>query len=160
MAKDLNKVMLIGRLGTDPELRYTQQGVPITTFRMAIGRQWRDGEGNTRDETEWFTIVSWNRLAEICNDHLHKGARVYIEGRLQNRSWDDQQTGEKRFRTEIIASDMIILESRQGGRGEPSDDVGHERNQYGGARSAGGPRGGSRSMPDDQGGFSDEDIPF
>jgi len=159
MAKDLNKVMLIGRLGTEPELRYTQQGVPITTFRMAISRQWRDGEGNSRDETEWFTVVAWNRLAEICNEHLNKGARVYIEGRLQNRSWDDQQTGEKRFRTEIIANDMIILEGRQGGRPE-LDDFSQDRGTYGGARSAGGPRGGNRSISDDQGGFSDDDIPF
>jgi len=160
MAKDLNKVMLIGRLGTEPELRYTQQGVPITTFRMAISRQWRDSEGNPRDETEWFTVVSWNRLAEICNDHLHKGARVYIEGRMQNRTWDDPQTGEKRYKTEIVASDMIILDSRQGGRPEVIDDVSSDRGSYGGARSAGGPRGGSRSIADEHGGFSDEDIPF
>lgn len=160
MAKDLNKVMLIGRLGTDPDLRYTQQGVPITTFRMAISRQWRDGDGNSREETDWFTVVAWNRLAEICNEHLQKGARVYIEGRMQNRSWEDQQTGEKRFRTEIIANDMIILESRQSGRAELSDDFGQDRGTYGGARSAGGPRGGSRSIIDDQGGFSDDDIPF
>ncbi|HEY0602521.1 MAG TPA: single-stranded DNA-binding protein [Herpetosiphonaceae bacterium] len=160
MAKDLNKVMLIGRLGTEPELRYTQQGVPITTFRMAISRQWRDSEGNQRDETEWFTVVSWNRLAEICSEFLQKGARVYIEGRLQNRSWDDAQSGEKRYRTEIVANDMIILESRPGSRPEPGDDFGSDRGQYGGARSAGGPRGGSRSTYEDHGGFSDEDIPF
>jgi single-strand DNA-binding protein len=160
MAKDLNKVMLIGRLGTEPELRYTQQGVPITTFRMAISRQWRDGEGNSREETEWFTVVAWNRLAEICNEHLQKGARVYVEGRLQNRSWEDQQTGEKRFRTEIIANDMIILEGRQTGRAEPSDDFGQDRGTYGGARSSGGSRGGNRSIIDDHGGFSDDDIPF
>jgi single-strand DNA-binding protein len=158
MAKDLNKVMMIGRLGTEPELRYTQQGVPITKFRMAVSRQWRDGEGNSRDETEWFTVISWNRLAEICSQYLQKGARVYIEGRLQNRSWDDAQTGEKRYQTEIVASDMIILESRQGGRAEPDEDAGDR--PYGGARSAGGPRGGSRSLPDDPGGFSDDDIPF
>ena len=152
--------MLIGRLGTEPELRYTQQGIPITTFRMAISRQWRDSEGNQRDETEWFTVVSWNRLAEICSEYLQKGARVYIEGRLQNRSWDDAQSGEKRFRTEIVASDMIILEHRAGSRPEPLDDYGSERGSFGGGRSAGGPRGGSRSLPDEHGGFSDEDIPF
>lgn len=163
MAKDLNKVMLIGRLGTEPELRYTQQGVPITTFRMAISRQWRDSDGNQRDETEWFTVVSWNRLAEICSEFLQKGARVYIEGRLQNRSWDDPQSGEKRYRTEIVASDMIILENRQGGRPDAADDFGGERGFVpgpSGGRSAGGPRGGSRSSFDEHGGFSDEDIPF
>lgn len=159
MAKDLNKVMLIGRLGTEPELRYTQQGVPITTFRMAISRQWRDSEGNQRDETEWFTIVSWNRLAEICSEFLQKGARVYIEGRLQNRSWDDTQSGEKRYRTEIVANDMIILEGRQGARAELGEDTG-ERGFGNSGRSAGGPRGGSRRTYDEHGGFSDDDIPF
>ncbi len=117
MPKDLNKVMLIGRLGTDPELRYTQQGAPITTFRLAVGRQWRDSDGQHHDETDWFTVVAWNRLAEICSEHLGKGARVYIEGRMQNRSWDDAQSGEKRYRTEVVASDMIMLDGR-GERGE------------------------------------------
>ncbi len=114
MAKDLNKVMLIGRLGTEPELRFTPQRTPITTFRLAVSRQWRDSEGNLRDETDWFTVVAWSRLAEICSQYLHKAARVYIEGRLQNHSWDDPHTGEKRQRTEIVASDMIILDGRQG----------------------------------------------
>ncbi len=154
MAKDLNKVMLIGRLGTEPELRYTQQGVPITTFRMAIGRQWRDSEGSQHDETEWFTIVAWNRLAEICSEYLHKGARVYIEGRLQNRSWDDSQTGDKRYRTEIVASDMIMLETRQG------DDTGSERSQPGGSRAGGSVASGNRQMHENYSDFSDKDIPF
>lgn len=160
MAKDLNKVMLIGRLGTEPELRYTQQGVSITTFRMAIGRQWRDSEGNQHDETEWFTVVAWNRLAEICSEYLHKGARVYIEGRLQNRSWDDPQTGDKRYRTEIIASDMIMLEGRHGDRHDLGEAVGNERPQHGGARAPGSGYAGSRQTPDNYDDFSDEDIPF
>lgn len=144
MAKDLNKVMLIGRLGTEPELRYTQQGVPITRFRMAISRQWRDGDGHLRDETDWFTVISWKRLAEICSERLQKGARVYVEGRLQNRSWDDPQSGEKRSQIEIVASDMIILDYRQNARGDA--DAGLR------------PRGGSLSDEADE--FSDEDIPF
>ncbi|WP_025745863.1 single-stranded DNA-binding protein [Kallotenue papyrolyticum] len=144
MAKDLNKVMLIGRLGTEPELRYTQQGVPITRFRMAISRQWRDGDGNLRDETDWFTVISWNRLAEICSQRLQKGARVYVEGRLQNRSWDDPQSGEKRSQTEIVASDMIILDYRQNARSDMDASLP--------------PRG--RSLPDETDEFSDEDIPF
>jgi single-strand DNA-binding protein len=160
MAKDLNKVMLIGRLGTEPELRYTQQGVSITTFRMAIGRQWRDSEGNQRDETEWFTIVAWNRLAEICSEYLHKGVRVYIEGRLQNRSWDDPQTGDKRYRTEIVASDMIMLEGRQNDRHNTGEDAGSERSQYGGAHALGSGYGGSRQTSDAYDDFSDADIPF
>jgi single-strand DNA-binding protein len=149
MAKDLNKVMLIGRLGTEPELRYTQQGAPITTFRLAIGRQWRDSDGQQRDETDWFTVVAWNRLAEICGEHLSKGARVYIEGRMQNRSWDDAQTGEKRYRTEVIASDMIMLD----GRGERLDSG---EQPYADGRSSRMPRR-RLDLHDD---FGDDDIPL
>lgn len=150
MAKDLNKVMLIGRLGTDPELRYTPQGTPITTFRMAVSRQWRDGDGNPHDETDWFTVVAWNRLAEICGQYLHKASRVYIEGRLQNRSWDDQQSGEKRYRTEIVASDMIVLDGRQ----RDEDERGSGRAP--GHTSARGPgRTGDATI-----GFGEDDIPF
>lgn len=117
MAKDLNKVMIIGRLGTDPEMRYTPSGNPVTTFRVASSRQWKDSSGDSREETEWFSIVTWNKLAEICNQHLGKGARVYLEGRLQTRSWEDHQNGQMRYKTEVIASDMIILESRGGREG-------------------------------------------
>ena len=111
MAKDLNKVMIIGRLGKDPEMRYTANGNPVTTFSVAAGRQWRDASGEIREETEWFNVVTWNKLAEICNEHLRKASRVYIEGRLQTRQWQDQD-GQMRFRTEVIASDMIMLDSR------------------------------------------------
>src|SRR5919199_2743359 len=120
MAKDLNKVMVIGRLGKDPEMRYTAGGSPVTTFSVAAGRQWKDGAGETREETQWFNVVTWNKLAEICNEHLHKGSRVYIEGRLQTRQWQDQD-GQTRYRTEVIASDMIMLDGR-GARDSLQDD--------------------------------------
>jgi single-strand DNA-binding protein len=112
MAKDLNKVMIIGRLGTDPEMRYTSSGNPVTTFRVASCRQWKDSSGDLREETEWFSIVTWNKLAEICNQHLNKNSRVYLEGRLQTRSWEDQLSGQTRYKTEVVANDMIILENR------------------------------------------------
>ena len=150
MAKDLNKVMLIGRLGTDPDLRYTPQGTPITTFRMAVSRQWRDSDGHAHDETDWFTVVAWNRLAEICGQYLRKASRVYIEGRLQNRSWEDQQSGEKKLRTEVVASDMIVLD----GRVREDDERSGSRPQ---ARDL--PRGPARP-PDEAFGFGEEDIPF
>jgi single-strand DNA-binding protein len=150
VAKDLNKVMLIGRLGTEPELRYTSQGTPITTFRMAVSRNWRDSDGNAHDETDWFTIVAWNRLAEICGQYLHKSSRVYIEGRLQNRSWDDPQSKEKRYRTEIVASDMILLDGR------PRED---DERSPGRAPGRDGPRTAGH-IPDDTIGFGEEDIPF
>jgi len=150
VAKDLNKVMLIGRLGTEPELRYTPQGAPIATFRVAVSRQWRDGEGGFHDDTDWFTVVAWNRLAEICGQYLHKASRVYIEGRLQNRSWDDQQTGEKRYRTEVVASEMILLDARL----REDDERSANRPP---ARDSGPAQG--RSF-DEAIGFGEEDIPI
>lgn len=121
MAKDLNKVQLTGRLGRDPEIRYTPQGNAVTQFTVASNRTWRTADGQTHDDTEWFNVVAWNKLAEICQQYLRKGSRVYIEGRLQTRSWDDQETGQKRYKTEVIASDMIMLDSRNSNNGEYSD---------------------------------------
>jgi single-strand DNA-binding protein len=111
MAKDLNKVLIIGRLGKDPEMRYTAGGSPVTTFSVAAGRQWKDGTGELHEETEWFSVVTWNKLAEICHEHLHKASRVYIEGRLQTRHWQDHD-GIAHYRTEVVASDMIMLDAR------------------------------------------------
>jgi single-strand DNA-binding protein len=113
MSRDLNKVMVIGRLGKDPETRYTPQGSAMTRFSVASSRRWRTAEGEDREDTEWFNIVAWDKLAETCAQYLQKGARVYIEGRLQTRSWDDQQTGQKRYMTEVVANDMIMLDSRR-----------------------------------------------
>ncbi len=115
MAKDLNKVQLTGHLGADPEMRYTAQGSAVTTFRVASNRTWRDKDGNAHEETEWFRIVAWDKLGEICNQYLTKGTRVYIEGRLQTRKWTDRD-GQDRYTTEVIAQDMIIL-SPKGERG-------------------------------------------
>src|ERR671938_397076 len=112
MAKDLNKVQVIGYLGVDPELRYTQQGTAMTTFRVAASRTWTDAAGARQEETEWFRVVAWEKLGEICNQYLQKGARVYVEGRLQTRKWQDQN-GQDRYTTEVIANDMIILSSKQ-----------------------------------------------
>lgn len=126
MAKDLNKVMVIGRLGTEPEMRYTASGNPVVTFRVAASRQWKDSSGDLREETEWFSVVTWNKLAEICHQHLRKHARVYLEGRLQTRSWEDQQTGQTRYKTEVVASDMILLESRAPREGSAPPAASHD----------------------------------
>ena len=120
MAKDLNLVQVIGRLGKDPEIRYTPQGLPIAKFSVASGRRWRTTEGDIREATEWFNVVAMDRLAETCGQDLHKGSRVYIEGRLQTRSWDDQATGQKRYMTEVMVTDLILLEWR---RDEPVGDA-------------------------------------
>jgi single-strand DNA-binding protein len=113
--KSLNKVTLIGNLGRDPELRYTNSGIPVATFSIATNEQWKDSDGNTQEKTEWHNIVTWQKLAEICAEYLKKGSKVYIEGRLQTRSWDDKNTGQKRTTTEIVANDMIMLDSRSSG---------------------------------------------
>ncbi|MBK9943726.1 MAG: single-stranded DNA-binding protein [Kouleothrix sp.] len=113
MGKDLNKVMLTGHLGADPEMRYTPQGSAVTTFRVASGRSWKSSDGSAHEETEWFRIVAWDKLGEICNQYLTKGTRVYVEGRLRTNKWQDKETGQDRYSTEVIASDMIILSSRQ-----------------------------------------------
>ena len=115
MARDLNKVMLIGRLGRDPEMRFTPSGQPVTTFRLATGRSWTTNKGEKKSETEWFNIVAWGGLAEVCNQFLEKGMRVYIEGRLQTRRWEDS-SGNKKSKAEVVANEMIMLSprSRQG----------------------------------------------
>jgi single-strand DNA-binding protein len=112
MAGSLNKVLLIGNVGRDPEMRYLQSGEPVTTFSVATNRRWTGGDGQPREETEWHNVVAWRKLAEQCNEYLNKGRKVYIEGRLQTRSWDDQASGQKRFRTEVVADRMIMLDSR------------------------------------------------
>ncbi|HSN73937.1 MAG TPA: single-stranded DNA-binding protein [Anaerolineae bacterium] len=111
MSRGLNKVLIIGALGSEPEMRYTPGGKPVTSFSVAVSRGWRTSEGERKEATEWFNVVSWGNLAEICNQHLRKGSQVYIEGRLQTRSWDDA-SGTKHFRTELVANEMIILDGR------------------------------------------------
>jgi single-strand DNA-binding protein len=113
MGRGLNKVMLIGNLGRDPEMRYTPSGKPVTSFSLASSRSWVSSDGDRREETEWFNVVAWGNLAEICNQHLARGQQVYIEGRLQTRSWEDSN-GQRHFRTEVVANEMIILGKRVG----------------------------------------------
>jgi single-strand DNA-binding protein len=112
MSRGLNKVMIIGNLGRDPEMRYTPSGRPVTTFSVATSRTWNTSEGEKHVETEWFNVVAWSNLAEICKQYLSKGQQVYIEGRLQTRHWDDQE-GNKHTSVEIVANEMIILGERR-----------------------------------------------
>lgn len=111
MSRGLNKVMVIGNMGRDPEMRYTPSGKPVTSFSLASSRSWVTPNGERREETEWFNVVAWGGLAEICNQKLFKSQQVYVEGRLQTRSWEDDN-GQRHFRTEVVASDMIILGPR------------------------------------------------
>lgn len=116
MAKDLNKVMLTGRLGADPEMRYTPQGSIVTNFVVASNRTWKSSDGASHDSTEWFRVTAWDKLGAMCNDLLSKGTKVYVEGRLQTRKWQDKD-GNDRYTTEVVASELIIL-SRKSDRNE------------------------------------------
>ena len=112
MSRGLNKVMIIGRLGRDPEMRYTPSGKPVTTFSVATHRSWNTSEGERRTETEWFNVVAWGNLAEICKEYLAKNRLVYIDGRLQTRHWDDSE-GNKHTSVEIVTNEMIVLDERR-----------------------------------------------
>ena len=112
--KSVNKVILIGNLGKDPEVKFTPQGTPVAKITIATNERFKDKDGQWQDRTEWHNVVLWQRLAEIAGEYLKKGGKVYIEGRLQTRSWDDKQTGQKKYMTEIVANDLVLL----GGRGE------------------------------------------
>jgi single-strand DNA-binding protein len=151
MAKSVNKVILVGRLGKDPELKYTASGTPFCRFSMATDDVWNDkGSGERQERTEWHNIVAWDRLAEICNQYLTKGKLVYIEGSLQTREWDDQE-GNKRKTTEIRAREMVML---SGGAGEGSG--GGQRR----AVSAEGVGGGAPATSSSTSTITDDDIPF
>jgi len=123
MAKSVNKVILIGNLGKDPELKHTSSGTAVATMTVATNERFKDKTGEWQDRTEWHNVVLWQRLAEIATEYLKKGRSVYVEGRLQTRSWEDKQ-GQKRYTTEIVASDLVLL---GGGRGEEGGSRGPSR---------------------------------
>src|SRR5262249_34152068 len=149
MAKSVNKVILVGRLGKDPELKYTSSGTPFCRFSMATDDSWNDkGTGERQEKTEWHNIVVWDRLAEICNQYLTKGRLVYIEGSLQTREWDDQD-GNKRRTTEVRARDMVML-------GGASEGAGGGQRRAASAEGVGGSVSSSSSAAT----ITDDDIPF
>jgi len=112
MAKTLNRVQLIGRLGADPEVKVTATDLTVASFSLATNRQWKNRDGELQEETDWHNIVAWDRLAQTCGEYLTKGRLVYVEGRLRTRSWE--QNGQKNYRTEVVASDMLILDGKSG----------------------------------------------
>jgi len=126
-SRSVNKVILIGNLGKDPELSYTSSGIAVAKFSMATSEKWKDAEGNSQEKTEWHNIVAWRNLAEICGQYLKKGSKAYIEGKLQTRSWDDKNTGVKKYMTEIVADNLIMLDSRgQGGESAGEKNAGEK----------------------------------
>lgn len=122
MARGLNKVMIIGCVGREPEMRYTPSGKPVTSFSVATSRNWMTPDGRRREETDWFNVVSWGNLAEICKQYLTKDQCVYIEGRLQTRGWEDSE-GKRHYRTEIVANEMIMLGERRSAEPSMPEDI-------------------------------------
>lgn len=139
MAKSLNKVLLIGNLGKDAEIKYTPQGTPVAKITVATNERFKDKDGEWKDRTEWHNVVLWKRLAEIAGEYLKKGSKVYIEGRLETRSW--QKDDVSRYTTSIVGSELIVLGSRETQKSETKSAAPAEPNIHGVA-------------------ISDEDIPF
>jgi len=146
----VNKAILVGNLGADPEIRYTSSGQGVANFRIATNRVYTDRNGQRQEQTEWHNIVAWGKLAEICERYLKKGSSVYIEGRIQTRSWEDQ-SGQRRWTTEVVAQQMTMLGSAGGARGDferDEADAGEEEH-------IGPPGGGTGTVEEEE-----EDLPF
>ncbi len=145
--RGVNKVILIGNLGRDPEIRYTRDGTAVANLNIATSDSWKDAQGQRQERTEWHRVVAWDKLAEIAKEYLSKGKQVYIEGRLETRSWEDKE-GHKRTTTEIRAQQMVML----GGRGGDGGD--------GGERDSGPPPGPADDFSREPFQAKDEDVPF
>ncbi|MCK5606736.1 single-stranded DNA-binding protein [Candidatus Pacearchaeota archaeon] len=141
----VNKVILVGNLGRDPEVRYTKAGQAVASFSLATSEKWTGKDGNKEEKTEWHKIIAWGKLGEVCGEYLNKGKQIYIEGRLQTREWEDKE-GVKHHTTEIVANNMTML--GQAGSGSQSSSSG--------AQPSSGAQGSSRGQDD----FEDDDIPF
>jgi len=154
MAKGVNKVFLLGRLGKDPEIRATTGGMSIASFTLATSDRQKDQTGNWVDKTEWHNLVAFQRTAEIVRDYCKKGSQVFIEGKIQTRSWDDKESGQKKYRSEILVNELSLLDSK--GSGEGSSPGGYSR-----SNTASFDQRTPASQPDyaDQG-ITDDDIPF
>lgn len=160
MAKGVNKVFLLGNVGKDPEIRTTAGGMTVASFSLATAERAKDQQGNWADKTEWHNLVCFQRTAEIVRDYVKKGSQIFVEGKIQTRSWDDKESGQKKYKTEILVNELSLL----GGRGEGSGGGGSysQSSGSGSSRSSSTPyAGGGSSQPDyaDQG-ITDEDIPF
>ncbi|HEV2397327.1 MAG TPA: single-stranded DNA-binding protein [Candidatus Sulfotelmatobacter sp.] len=160
MAKGVNKVILVGNLGRDPELKYTPQGTAVAKFSVATADRFKDKEGNWQDRTEWHNITAWGRTAEIAGEYLKKGRQVYIEGSLRTHSWDDKQTGQKKYMTEVVVNDLVLLGGGRGEGGGGGDFSGSSRGASQGGNNF------DQRVPEHEpaasgsGPITDEDIPF
>lgn len=118
MAKSVNKVILVGNVGQDPDVKYTASGVPVAKVSIATNERFKDKSDQWQDRTEWHSVVAWQRLAEIVGEYVHKGSKLYVEGKLQTSTWEDKQNGQKKYRTEIVAREIVLLGSRHNGHEE------------------------------------------
>ena len=162
MAKGVNKVFLLGNVGKDPEIRSTGGGTMVANLTLATSDRQKDAQGNWQDRTEWHNLVAFTRTAEIVRDYVKKGSKLYIEGKIQTRSWDDKESGQKRYRTEIIVNELVLLSGREEGAGGQG---GYTRS----SSSSGASAGFDQRAPASAGGgddyaqaaeISDDDIPF
>jgi len=146
MPKSVNKVILVGNVGKDPEVRYSQSGTPAANFSLATNEGFKDLNDEWQDRTEWHSIVAWQRLAEIVGEYVAKGSKVYVEGKLQTTSWEDWQSGERKYRTEIVARDLLLLDPQENSGGDHQGPI-HNENE---------------DQPSDAGSgeIVDQDIPF
>ncbi|MCU1305603.1 MAG: single-strand binding protein [Acidobacteriaceae bacterium] len=146
MPKSVNKVILVGNVGKDPEVKYTPSGTPVAKFSLATNEKYKDRSGEWQERTEWHNIVAWQRLAEIVGEYVKKGAKLYIEGKLQTSSWEDRESATRKYRTEIVARDVVLLGSHETGGGtddRPNRNGTQNQSAYAGSAE-----------------ITDEDIPF
>jgi single-strand DNA-binding protein len=143
MPKSVNRVILIGNVGKDPEVKYAPSGVALAKFSLATNERFKDKSGEWQDRTEWHSVLAWQRLAEIVGEYVHKGDKLYIEGKLQTSNWEGRNSGDRKFRTEIVARDIVLLGSRDAAEPTTADPNQEREPVYAGA-----------------GEITDEDIPF
>ena len=158
MAKGVNKVFLLGNVGKDPEIRTTAGGMTVASFSLATAERAKDQQGNWADKTEWHNLVCFQRTAEIVRDYVKKGTQIFVEGKIQTRSWDDKESGQKKYKTEILVNELSLLGGRgaEGGSGERSSA---SSGSYSGARASSSAPSAPANDYADQG-ITDEDIPF
>ena|SRR5205814_5943383 len=151
MSKSVNKAILVGNVGKDPEVRYSPSGIPLAKFSIATNEKYKDRSGDWQERTEWHNVIAWQHLAEIVGEYVKKGAKLYIEGKLRTSSWEDRQSGEKKYRTEIEARELVLLGN---GNGQSNGDSTERPRQVAAF--------GTRSQPESysEGEIVDEDIPF
>ena len=155
MAKGVNKVLLLGNVGKDPEIRTTPGGMTVATFSLATADRAKDAQGNWADKTEWHNLVAFQRTAEIISDYVKKGTQIFVEGKIQTRSWDDKESGQKKYRTEILINELSLLGGGTGRSEGASSSGGYSSSRSSSSAAASAP---ANDYADQ--GITDEDIPF